>query len=206
MAQVFTWQLRREMEYPYEAHRPKRQFAAVFNLNRCIACQTCTFACKSTWTFSPGQEAMWWNNVETKPFGGYPQHWDVKILRLLEEQAGWDISQIEENSPYGVYLGKTIFEMAKETISDNAKKAIYKRPEDGIVLLDQSSCRGYRKCVEQCPYKKSMFNPVTRISEKCIGCYPRVEEGTIPRCMAAFSGTFDSSSTFWCNSKHPLFL
>ncbi len=37
-------------------------------------------ACKATWTFSKGQEYMWWNNVETKPYGGYPQHWDVKIL------------------------------------------------------------------------------------------------------------------------------
>ena len=42
-------------------------------------------ACKSTWTFSKGQEYMWWNNVETKPYGGYPQYWDVKPLGLLEE-------------------------------------------------------------------------------------------------------------------------
>ena len=28
------------------------------------------------------------------------------------------------------------------------RQAIYKRPEDGIVLLDQKECRGYRKCVE----------------------------------------------------------
>ena len=256
MAQVYNWQLGREMEYPYEPHRPKRQFAAVFNLNRCIACQTCTMACKSTWTFSPGQEAMWWNNVETKPYGGFPQHWDMKILKLLGEQPGWDASETKEMSPYGVYLGKTLFEMAKESISDNAKraigylpedkewrfpniyedtstisdhtsqhnnyqqgaqlpfhipffyylpricnhctypaclaacprKAIYKRPEDGIVLVDQTSCRGYRKCVEQCPYKKVMFRPTTRISEKCIACYPRVEEGIIPRCMAACIG------------------
>ncbi|MFQ5871767.1 MAG: 4Fe-4S dicluster domain-containing protein, partial [Candidatus Geothermarchaeales archaeon] len=68
------------------------------------------------------------------------------------------------------------------------RKAIYKRSEDGIVLIDQERCRGYRKCVEQCPYKRPMYNPVTRISEKCIGCYPRVEEGFITRCMAACVG------------------
>ncbi len=28
------------------------------------------------------------------------------------------------------------------------RTAIYKRPEDGIVLIDQKECRGYRKCVE----------------------------------------------------------
>ena len=60
MAKVYNWQLGREMEYPYEDNRPKRQFAAVFNINRCIACQTCTMACKSAWTFNKGQEFMWW--------------------------------------------------------------------------------------------------------------------------------------------------
>ena len=90
MAKVYNWQLGREMDYPYEGARPKRQFAAVFNPNRCIGCQTCTMACKSAWTFSNGQELMWWNNVESKPFGGYPQSWDVKGLELLGPQPGWD--------------------------------------------------------------------------------------------------------------------
>jgi ferredoxin len=85
MSNVLNWQLGREMEYPYEAAYPDQQFAFIFNINRCIGCQTCTMACKSTWTFSKGQEYMWWNNVETKPYGGYPHHWDVKTLDLLEQ-------------------------------------------------------------------------------------------------------------------------
>ena len=76
------------------------------------------------------------------------------------------------------------------------RNAIYKRPEDGIVLIDQSECRGYRKCVEACPYKKSMYRGTTRTSEKCIACYPRVEgkdpeSDGVPmetRCMAACIG------------------
>ena len=55
------------------------------------------------------------------------------------------------------------------------RKAIYKRDEDGVVLIDQERCRGYRKCVEACPYKKAMYNGQTKISEKCIACYPRLE-------------------------------
>ncbi len=85
MINVLNWQLGREMEFPHEAAFPDSQFAFVFNINRCIGCQSCTMACKSTWTFSRGQENMWWNNVETKPYGGYPHHWDVKILDLLEQ-------------------------------------------------------------------------------------------------------------------------
>jgi len=232
MFRVFNWQINREMDYIYPAARPKRQFGAVFNINRCIACQTCTMACKSTWTFNKGQELMWWNNVETKPYGGYPQHWDINILRRLGPQE-WKGD---------TYTGKTIFEAAPDTevalgylpedkewrypniyedtpppwtrgaslpvhstfffylqricnhctypacLASCPRKAIYKRPEDGIVLIDQERCRGYRKCVENCPYKRPMYNHTTRISEKCIACYPRIEEGYVTRCIAACVG------------------
>ena len=36
--------------------------------------------------------------------------------------------------------------------------AIYKRAEDGIVLVDQDRCRGWRMCISGCPYKKVYFN------------------------------------------------
>ena len=255
MAEVYNWQLGRNMEYPYEGRHPERQFVAVFNTNRCIACQTCSMACKSTWTFSEGQEYMWWNNVESKPYGGYPANWDTKILSRLAK-ADPEGQKWEED---GSFNGKTIFEAAPANervlgyLPENAewrtpnlyedtstkyessgklgladggaelpahkawffylqrlcnhcsypacvaacpRKAIYKRPEDGIVLIDQERCRGYRKCMEACPYKKPMYNAQSRVSEKCIGCYPRVE-GKDPitngrrmetRCMSACVG------------------
>jgi len=55
------------------------------------------------------------------------------------------------------------------------RKAIYKREDDGVVLVDQERCRGYRYCVEGCPYKKVYYNAVTKRSEKCVFCYPRIE-------------------------------
>ncbi len=293
MARVNNWHLGREMSYPYEARFPERQFAFVFNINRCIACQSCTMACKSTWTFSKGQEHMWWANVETKPYGGYPQSWDIKILHKLHEADPggqyWDgVVSDERTGPYGQFEGKTIFEAAETTLDpessrvvgylpadeewsspniyeDNPvgkkgvrdqldkvgtelpvhdtwffylaricnhcsypaclaacpRKAIYKRPEDGIVLLDQEQCRGYRKCVEACPYKKSMYRGNTRVSEKCIACYPRVE-GTDPesdgvpmetRCMAACIGQIrlqglaklDEDGTWAEDRQNPLY-
>ncbi|MDP2812026.1 MAG: respiratory nitrate reductase subunit beta [Rhodocyclaceae bacterium] len=63
------------------------------------------------------------------------------------------------------------------------RQAISKREEDGIVLIDQERCRGYRYCVAACPYKKIYFNPLAGRSEKCIFCYPRVEQG-IPQACA----------------------
>jgi len=227
---VFNWQLNREMDYPYAVPPPDRQVAWVFDVNKCIACQTCTLACKTTWTAGKGQEYMWWNNVETKPWGFYPLGWDVRLLELLSPFS-WDRNR---------YVGKTIFEIptagemalgfmpeeedwAYPNIGEDEiagsevglghyihgvheawmfylqricnhcsypgclvgcpRKAIYKRREDGIVLLDQDRCRGYRECVRCCPYKKSMFHPYSRKSQKCIACYPAVEGGYQTQCV-----------------------
>lgn len=270
MQQVYNWQLGRPMGYPYPEKHPQWQFAFVFNTNRCIGCQTCTMACKSTWTFSRGQEYMWWNNVESKPYGGYPHNWDSKLLAMLEAENPlgqvWDAAPADgKQKPYGTFEGKTIFEAAPQHIGpeggqavlgylptdaewrhpniheDTAtggkwgqdqygnsaqlpqhnvwffhlaricnhctypgclgacpRQAIYKRPEDGIVLIDQERCRGYRKCVEGCPYKKTMYRATTNTSEKCIGCFPRIEgkDDTLSpkgapieaRCMSACVG------------------
>ena len=296
MPNVFNWQIGREMGYPHEEHHPEWQFAFVFNPNRCIGCQTCTMACKSTWTFSKGQELMWWNNVESKPYGGYPQHWDSKLLNMLEAvnpgNQLWNAAEKEPaKQPYGVFEGLTIFEAAAKSagpegaqaalgylptddewrhpnihedtatgggfnrdgqfggstqlpehkvwffhlaricnhctypgcLASCPRQAIYKRPEDGIVLIDQSRCRGYRKCVEGCPYKKAMYRPTTGTCEKCIGCFPRIEgkDETISptgapaetRCMAACVGKIrlqglvkiDDNGEWVVDPKNPLY-
>lgn len=67
-------------------------------------------------------------------------------------------------------------------------KAIYKREEDGLVVIDQERCKGYRYCVKACPYGKVYFNLQTQKSEKCIGCYPRAEKGIAPACVTQCTG------------------
>ena len=66
--------------------------------------------------------------------------------------------------------------------------AIYKRGEDGVVLVDQDRCRGWRSCVAACPYKKAFFNWASGKSEKCILCFPRIESGQAPACFHACPG------------------
>ncbi|GAA4515045.1 nitrate reductase subunit beta [Brevibacterium yomogidense] len=66
--------------------------------------------------------------------------------------------------------------------------AIYKREEDGIVLVDQERCRGWRMCVTGCPYKKIYFNHKTGKAEKCTFCYPRIENGEPTVCAETCVG------------------
>jgi len=68
------------------------------------------------------------------------------------------------------------------------RQAIYKREEDGIVVIDQERCQGYRYCVAACPYKKIYFNEISGKSEKCIFCYPRLEKGQVNACAAQCPG------------------
>ena len=66
--------------------------------------------------------------------------------------------------------------------------AIEKRAQDGIVLVNEDRCRGYRHCMEACPYKKLYFNHATRVSQKCIFCFPRIEQGVAPACARQCPG------------------
>ncbi len=66
--------------------------------------------------------------------------------------------------------------------------AMYKREEDGIVLVDQDRCRGWRFCVSGCPYKKVYFNHRTGKAEKRTFCYPRLEAGQPTICSETCVG------------------
>ena len=66
--------------------------------------------------------------------------------------------------------------------------AMYKRDEDGIVLVDQEACRGWRYCMTGCPYKKVYFNWQTKKAEKCTFCFPRIEAGLPTVCGETCTG------------------
>ena len=66
--------------------------------------------------------------------------------------------------------------------------AIYKRGEDGVVLVNEDECRAWRMCISACPYKKVYYNWSTGKSEKCILCFPRMETGQAPACAHSCVG------------------
>jgi DMSO reductase family type II enzyme iron-sulfur subunit len=66
--------------------------------------------------------------------------------------------------------------------------AMYKRSADGIVLRNEAACRGFRACMEACPYKKIYFNYVTNVAQHCILCFPRLEQGIAPACARSCPG------------------
>ncbi len=73
-------------------------------------------------------------------------------------------------------------------VSSCPSGAMYKRDEDGIVLVDQNACRAWRYCVTSCPYKKVYFNWQTNKAEKCTLCFPRIEAGMPTICSETCVG------------------
>ena len=229
MRKVYNWQLGRNAAYVYPQHRPKKQWAMVFDLNKCISCQTCSLACKTTWTSGKGQSTCSGTTWRRSPTAAIPwdgtagslqklgfQDWmgdkyagktlfeaaekDEKILQHLAEDADWAHPNIGEDEVAATVNRGGLDHHAPPDLDvlppeDLRPLHVSRLPfgvpaqgdlqaeEDGIVLIDQSRCRGYRECVRACPYKKSMFNVETRISEKCIGCYPKIEQGDMPQCV-----------------------
>lgn len=214
----------------------QRQLAWVFDLNRCIGCQTCSVACKVLWLREEGTEHMWWCTVNTQPGRGTPRDYEEMgggydaagklLLGLLPtaEDFGtaWDFNwedvyfrgkgqaaflhptgtapswgmNWDEDKGAGEYPNAYFFYLPR--ICNHCSRpacveaclagALYKRPEDGLVLRDEERCRGSGTCLRACPYKKIYMNAVRQVGQHCIGCFPRVEKGVAPACARQCPG------------------
>ena len=213
----------------------KRQLAWVFDLNRCIGCQTCSVACKVLWTLTDGTDHMWWCTVNTQPGRGTPRDYeqmgggydasgrlipgrlptteelgDARDFNWKEVYASgkaqeaflrplgttswgmnWDEDQGAGEYPnaYFFYLPRLCNHCTRPSCVEACPTgALYKRPEDGLVLCDEERCSGTQECIRACPYKKIYFNAARQVSQHCIGCFPRIEKGVAPACARQCAG------------------
>ncbi|WP_327107478.1 nitrate reductase subunit beta [Nonomuraea glycinis] len=106
------------------------------------------------------------------------------VLRKLSDQV-----KLEFEQAFMFYLPRICEHCLNPScVASCPSGAMYKRSEDGIVLVDQDRCRGWRMCVTGCPYKKVYFNHRTGKAEKCTFCYPRVEVGLPTVCSETCVG------------------
>ncbi len=215
---------------------PLKQIAMVFDLNKCIGCQTCSVACKVLWTQEEGEEYQWWCTVNTLPGRGHPKDWEQMgggygsggspaaghLPSRAEFGGGWEYNYEEvytskehiplrpvdsngttswgpnwdEDEGGGEYPNSYFFYMPRlcnhctrpVCVEACPRGAMHKRPKDGIVQRDEDECRGYRFCMEACPYKKIYFNLARQVSQHCILCFPRLEKNVAPACVRQCPG------------------
>jgi nitrate reductase beta subunit len=126
-----------------------------------------------------------WSANWDDDLGGSPDHGDKDVL--LKDLA--DKVKLEFEQTFMFYLPRICEHCLNPSCAASCPSgAIYKRAEDGIVLVDQDRCRGWRQCVTGCPYKKVYFNHRTGKAEKCTFCFPRVEVGIPTVCSETCVG------------------
>ncbi|CBL45593.1 Dimethylsulfide dehydrogenase beta subunit [gamma proteobacterium HdN1] len=104
----------------------------------------------------------------------------------------WDEDQGKGNYPednYYFYLPRLCNHCTHPACKEACPRgAIEKREQDGIVVVNQDHCNGYRFCVEACPYKKVYFDTMRQVASKCFFCFPRIEKGIATACARQCPG------------------
>jgi nitrate reductase / nitrite oxidoreductase, beta subunit len=126
-----------------------------------------------------------WSANWDDDLGGSPDHGDKDVLlRNIADKVKFEFEQT-----FMFYLPRICEHCLNPSCAASCPSgAIYKRSEDGIVLVDQDRCRGWRQCVSGCPYKKIYFNHRTGKAEKCTFCFPRIEVGIPTVCSETCVG------------------
>jgi nitrate reductase beta subunit len=126
-----------------------------------------------------------WSANWDDDLGGAPEHGDKDVLlKGITDKVKFEFEQT-----FMFYLPRICEHCLNPSCAASCPSgAIYKRAEDGIVLVDQDRCRGWRMCVSGCPYKKVYFNHRTGKAEKCTFCYPRIEVGIPTVCSETCVG------------------
>ncbi|MDQ0655542.1 nitrate reductase subunit beta [Paenibacillus sp. W2I17] len=126
----------------------------------------------------------WGPNWEDDLAGAHVTGMEDPNMKGVEDSIKMDFEQV-----FMMYLPRICEHCLNPAcVSSCPSGAMYKREEDGIVLVDQNACRAWRFCVSSCPYKKVYFNWQTNKAEKCTLCFPRIEAGLPTICSETCVG------------------
>lgn len=158
------------------------QVGFYFNQTRCVGCKACVVACKD------------WNDIDAGP-----ENW----MRLLYNEEG------KYPDVFVSYLISPCYQCEDPVcIPACPVKAITKRSEDGIVLVDSNTCLGNEECDEKCrkacPYNAPQFGPKKGAKmKKCDFCLERHLKGKKPTCVdTCFTRAIDSGDFDKLKSKY----
>lgn len=169
-----------------------KQLAFYFDQTKCMGCQTCVVACKDWNKLQPGTAKL--RKLHVNEMGKFP---NVSVFMTVFGCNHCAKPACVEACPYS---------------------AIYKRPEDGIVVIDRDLCQGNGSCKTACPYDAPQFpddeqevptlslNTPTKGHKmiKCNMCIDRVAAGQRPACVAAcLTRAIDFGTVEEIENKYP---
>lgn len=150
-----------EAKQPQGTAKARIQYGMLIDARRCIGCHSCTVACKAEHDVPTGVNRTWVEYVEKGEFPNVARSFLPRICNHCS------VPQCVAVCPTG---------------------ATYKRPEDGVVIIDSGICIGCKYCIQACPYDARFLNPHTGFADKCDFCLHRVSKGLVPSCVETCIG------------------
>lgn len=163
------------------------QLGWLIDLDKCTGCDTCMVSCKSENNTRPLGSPMPFKNGR----GVIPDH--VSYRWVVKREGGLypnPTMTFVTSSCNHCEHPACLASCPVSNVNDpsNPMNAIFKREEDGVVLINQDVCIGCKNCIQACPYGAPQFNSVTQKVEKCTFCAHRLEAGLQPACVTACVG------------------
>ncbi|CAM5350902.1 nitrate reductase subunit beta [Streptomyces violaceorubidus] len=144
---------------------------------------------RPVWQLDGKPMKIGWSSNWDDSLGGAPAYGDLDPMVERTRQQASEKVRFAYEETFMFYLPRICEHCLNPScVASCPSGAMYKRVEDGIVLVDQDRCRGWRMCVTGCPYKKVYFNHRTGKAEKCTFCYPRIEVGQPTVCSETCVG------------------
>lgn len=143
------------------------QVGLFLDASRCTGCKTCVYACKDK------------NDLDVG-----------KTYRKVFEYTGGTTTKDENGcfstTCFSYYLSLSCNHCSKPVCTEVCPTgAMYKRADDGIVLVDSLRCIGCGYCRFACPYGAPFVDREKGHSVKCDLCVDYLEEDKPPACVSA---------------------
>jgi sulfite dehydrogenase (quinone) subunit SoeB len=158
-----------------------KKLGLVIDLDICVGCHACAVACKE------------WN--DGGQFGPLPDEHAYEKNPLgvwFNRVHSYEVSGTEKTSAMTVHFPRSCLHCeTPDCVTVCPTGASYKRPEDGIVLVDEDKCIGCQLCAWACAYGAREFSEQRGVMQKCTLCVDRIynesfeEYDRQPACVMA---------------------
>jgi len=171
--------------------KPGVRFAMALDINKCIGCRRCAYACVME-NNTDREMGIEWIKVVSVP------REELEILNT-----DWKYKEAPEKEM--VYIPMACMHCEDPPCTMVCPVAATFKEPDGIVVVDYDRCIGCRYCITACPYGARRFNwrkpkvLVTELNpnmhilgnvirqphvvEKCTWCIQRTRDGGVPACV-----------------------
>ena len=147
----------------------ERKLGLVIDLDTCVGCHACVVACKG------------WNDAAYgAPLADVDPQGADNTGTFLNRVHSYEVTP-EAGPAQLVHFPKSCLHCEDAPcVTVCPTGASYKRVEDGIVLVNESSCIGCGLCAWACPYGAREMDPTAAVMKKCTLCVDRIYNETLP--------------------------